>query len=525
MANKSLFQSLIGMLIPRTDATNEEGAPAYALSPKHALAQYAATGCLNMTFYATAENQLETVLDLCTKVDGEFVARTAVFSRERAYLKDMPALLTAVLAGLDGKLLATVFPRTIDNGKMLRNFVQIIRSGATGRKSLGTLPKRLVRQWLEARDDESVFEASVGQSPSLADIIKMTHPKPGNDARRALYGYLLGRAHERAALPEKIRDYEAFRSDPTGAVPDVPFQMLTDLPLTTDAWRAIARNAPWHATRMNLNTFARHGAFDGVEGRALTRLVADRLKDRNQIQRSRVFPYQLMVAHSAACETVPGEVREALQDAMETAIDNVPTIKGTVFVCPDVSGSMTAPLTGHRKGATSVIRCVDVAALMAAAIARKNPGTTILPFEHRVVGLRLNPRDSVVTNAAKLASVGGGGTSVSAPLALLNQQRAIGDLVVFISDNESWVDAHGARGTELLRQWSVFRQRNPTARLVLIDLQPNRTTQALDREDILNVGGFSDQVFDLVASFARGEVGGDHWVGEIEKIELARNGQ
>lgn len=28
---------------------------AYALPPKHALAQYAATGCLNTTFYASAE--------------------------------------------------------------------------------------------------------------------------------------------------------------------------------------------------------------------------------------------------------------------------------------------------------------------------------------------------------------------------------------------------------------------------------------------------------------------------------------
>jgi 60 kDa SS-A/Ro ribonucleoprotein len=55
MANKTLFKSLIGKLIPATDAVNEERAPAYALSPKHQLAQYAATGCLNTTFYATAD--------------------------------------------------------------------------------------------------------------------------------------------------------------------------------------------------------------------------------------------------------------------------------------------------------------------------------------------------------------------------------------------------------------------------------------------------------------------------------------
>ena len=47
MANKKLFKSLIGKLMPVTDALNEERAPAYKLSPQHLLAQYAATGCLN----------------------------------------------------------------------------------------------------------------------------------------------------------------------------------------------------------------------------------------------------------------------------------------------------------------------------------------------------------------------------------------------------------------------------------------------------------------------------------------------
>ena len=33
MANKKLFRSLMGSLLPVTDAINEERAPAYALSP------------------------------------------------------------------------------------------------------------------------------------------------------------------------------------------------------------------------------------------------------------------------------------------------------------------------------------------------------------------------------------------------------------------------------------------------------------------------------------------------------------
>jgi len=37
MANKNLFKTIAGLLLPATDALNEERAPAYKLSAKHAL--------------------------------------------------------------------------------------------------------------------------------------------------------------------------------------------------------------------------------------------------------------------------------------------------------------------------------------------------------------------------------------------------------------------------------------------------------------------------------------------------------
>src|ERR1041385_4182711 len=211
MANKNLFKSLTGRLIPATDAINEERAPAYSLSPQAQLAQYAATGCLSTTFYATADEQLATVLQLCADIDAEFIARTAVFCRERGFMKDMPALLCAVLSMKDRELLAHVFPRVIDNAKMLRNFVQIMRSGVVGRKSLGSAPKRLVREWLDARDPATLFRSNVGQDPSLTDIVKMVHPNTKDAAREALFGYFIGRDYAFDAAPDIVREYELFK--------------------------------------------------------------------------------------------------------------------------------------------------------------------------------------------------------------------------------------------------------------------------------------------------------------------------
>jgi 60 kDa SS-A/Ro ribonucleoprotein len=517
MANATLFRSLVGALIPKTDARNEAGGRAYQLPAEHALAQFAATGCLNTTFYAAAEHQLERVLDLSARVTPEFVAKTAMYCRQRGYMKDMPALLLAGLSRRDPKLMDRVFDRIVDSPRMLRTFVQIVRSGATGRKSLGSAPKRCVRRWLDQRTDAALFAASVGNAPSLVDIVKMVHPKPNTPQRDALFGYLIGRDVVRQSLPPLVQQFESFKAGDRSEVPDVPFQMLTALDLTREEWTRVAQRASWQKTRMNLNTFARHGVFGESQ---MTELIVERLRNASEIARARVFPYQLLAAYRTADAAVPGKVRAALEDAMELAIANVPSIDGQVYVCPDVSGSMRSPVTGHRKGATTAVRCVDVAALVTAAIVRRNPSTDVLPFEQSVVPLRLSARDSVMTNADRLGSVGGGGTSVSAPLAKLNAEKAKGDLVVVVSDNQSWVDASGSRGTATMREWNAFRARNPRARLVLIDLQPYATTQAIEREDILNVGGFSDQVFDVVSEFAAGRLRSGHWVEQIDSVAL-----
>jgi len=518
MASKNLFRTIAGRMLPKSNTRNEAGGRAYAFSAKHALAQYAVTGCLNTTFYATAEVQLAKVISLAAAVDPEFVAKTAIYCRTRGYMKDMPALLCASLAARDTALLDRIFDRVIDDGKMLRNFVQIVRSGVTGRKSLGSAPKRLVRRWFEQRNDEQVFRASVGQSPSFADVIKMVHPQPKNASREALYGWMIGRPHNAEALPELVRQFELFKRGDSKDAPDVPFQMLTALDLGKAQWRSIAQKAPWQMTRMNLNTFARHGVF---EDQALAHNIAFRLRSPEKVRKARCFPYQLLTAYQSTNKPVPGYVRDALQDAMEVAIENVPAIKGRVFVCPDVSGSMHSPVTGHRAGSTTATRCIDVAALVAAAVLRQNPNAEVLPFSDNVVRCSLNPRDSVMTNATKLASLPSGGTNCSAPLRYLNAHREQGDLVLFVSDNMSWVDGHGGgRSTASMSEWETFRSRNKNARLVCLDIQPNGSTQAAERQDILNVGGFSDTVFEIIASFASGELHPDHWVGLIESIAV-----
>jgi 60 kDa SS-A/Ro ribonucleoprotein len=230
-----------------------------------------------------------------------------------------------------------------------------------------------------------------------------------------------------------------------------------------------------------------------------------------------------------AGDEVPQKIKTALHKAAEIACGNVPELPGPVVIGLDVSGSMGAAVTGNRgRGATSTMRCVDVAALFAAAILRRNPESVVIPFDTAAYEAKVDPSDSVLSLADRLAQYGGGGTDCSLPLRAANTKYRTRPFAgaVLVSDQESWVGTGRQGSTAVMTEWQTFVRNQVRLhgkgfagpKLVCIDLQPYTTTQAPDRSDILNVGGFSDAVFSVVAAFLADDAG--RFVAEVEAIEL-----
>ena len=101
--------------------------------------------------------------------------------------------------------------------------------------------------------------------------------------------------------------------------------------------------------------------------------------------------------------------------------------------------------------------------------------------------------------------------------------------IVLVSDNESWITSgrrygHGQNGaTGVMTQWEKFKKTQQKLgiadpKLVCIDLQPYGTSQAPERSDILNIGGFRDAVFNVVSSFLSDDA--NRFVSEVEAVEL-----
>jgi len=221
MANNKLFAST-NARPPQATAQNAAGGVAYDRDPRQALAQFAATGCFNGTFHASAVEQLMAVNALVEKVaDNTFLAKLALYSRERGAMKDMPAALLAALAARDTALFQQVFDRVVDNGRMLRTLFQMIRSGQFGKKSLSGSLQRAFQRWLNGAAVEKLLAASIGDQPSLRDVLRLARPTPPDNTRRTFYGWLADKEPAKwspateADLPEQVRLLAEFRSAET----------------------------------------------------------------------------------------------------------------------------------------------------------------------------------------------------------------------------------------------------------------------------------------------------------------------
>jgi len=58
--------------------------------------------------------------------------------------------------------------------------------------------------------------------------------------------------------------------------------------------------------------------------------------------------------------------------------------------------------------------------------------------------------------------------------------------------------------------------KNP--KMLNVNFQPNGTTQAIDRKDIMNVGGFSDSTFNIISGWMFDRAGA--FVAQVEATTL-----
>ena len=151
----------------------------------------------------------------------------------------------------------------------------MIRSGQFGRTSLSSSLQRAFQRWLNEASVGTLLSASIGDRPSLRDVLRLARPTPKDNARRALFGWLTGKEVEKwapateADLPEQVQGLIAYRKAESAEAQalilgnlSVRWDLLADAAQGPLVWKAIAHQMGPQALRMNLNTLLRHEVFE-----------------------------------------------------------------------------------------------------------------------------------------------------------------------------------------------------------------------------------------------------------------------
>lgn len=516
---------------------NSAGGYAWAVTPWQRLDRFLVLGTEGGTYYV-GERELTveaaTAVADCLAADGaRAVARIVEISESGRAPNNDPALFAlAMAAGLGDPATRAAalaaLPRVARTGTHLLHWLRYVQAfrgwgrgvrRAVGAWYLGKEPRELAYQLLKYPQRDGW---------SHRDALRLAHPRPEGDERRALLRRAVTGELGEAPDTEAVRMVSAaaeLHADaaipPAWAAALVRQHGLTremvPTPLLNEAvvWEALLERMPLTALIRNLATLTRVGLL--APGSEAAAAVSARLADGQALRKARVHPVQLLSAlrtYAAgrgfrgkhAWKPV-GRVVDALDAAFYLAFGAVQPSGKRTMLALDVSGSMMAPVHGLEQ-----LTCREASAAMALVTAAVEPRHSFTAFtagdrpsmhpgfSTGLSALAISPRQRLDDVLKATANLSFGGTDCALPMLEARKRRWEVDLFVIYTDNETWAgDVHPAQALRQYREATGI-----AAKLVVVGMASNGFTIA-DPADagMLDVVGFDAATPALIGDFAR----------------------
>jgi 60 kDa SS-A/Ro ribonucleoprotein len=349
------------------------------------------------------------------------------------------------------------------------------------------------------------------------DLMRLAHPVALDEARRALYAWVV-RGTRPGDVPE-LGIVNAFESAKATAESDLnacvtlvresglPREAIPTAWLREPAvWAELLVTMPMTATIRNLATMTRVGLLTPKSPE--TRLVIERLRDRERLRRARVHPIALLAAletygsgRSARGDAIwkpVDAIVEALDEAFYLAFDLLEPTGARTLVALDVSASMASGAIAAIPGLTPRV----AAAALAMTHLRSDERVCVMAFSDRFVELPLRRDERLSAVMKRTAGLPFQATDCALPMLYALEQRLAVDAFVIYTDNETWAGA--IHPGEALRR---YRERTGIpAKLVTAGLTSTGFSIA-DPNDagMLDVVGFDMSAPAVIAGFAKTE--------------------
>lgn len=221
--------------------------------------------------------------------------------------------------------------------------------------------------------------------------------------------------------------------------------------------------------------------------------VADFLSKRENVLKSKQFPYAFLNANAAVEQVASSNIKTAISQALDHSFANLPMIGKNIWIIIDCSGSMSG---GYSSQGFQVP--IKTACLFAGALAKANANASnmvVTMFSDNAKNHSINTNNSILSISADLESkVYGGGTNLEAALAMKDKLGFEPDTIIVLSDME----------VNQLRGGTVPKTFCPDAIKIAINLNSRDSTPIGEKAGWYQLAGWSEKLFDFIPAMRDG---------------------
>lgn len=539
---------------------NYMGEKAFKLEDKEELVSTVMTTFLNGSYYESEEEIVNRIHKLIENVDPLFVAKLALYARNEGNLRSVTHLVSAELAkyisGTDwaGRFYDKIVVRPDDMSEILSAYASINGMKQTNIKKIPNAMKRGFKTALEKLDPYRLDKYKMkNRSVSLIDLIRLFHPK-GTEKnaeafKRLVNGESLDDLYSSKILEKEMTKAGQATKDATEEEKDeAKFEAISSVVdnITGMPIMNLLRNL------RNIITYAPSKIDD----------VCEQLRIKDKILNSRLLPFRFATAYreiekmgyntevedtnisfesdkkqnkltKEEFEEKKAEILSAIEDALEYSVENIPELEGNTAILIDHSGSVRGDSGGDsRVGAFSSVRTAMIGNLFGSMMAYRQKDVYIGLFGDKLISVPMNRNIRLLDFNEKSYEMGencGGGTESGMYEFMrqcVNEKKKVDNVVVF-SDCQmgngkrftSWYGWDNDERSEGFNElFKKFKKINPKCKWIVVNIAQSGGTSVFDRsQGILNIAGWSNNIFDVIKSQAKGW---DAIIKEIESIEI-----
>ena len=536
---------------------NFMGEMAFKMEDKEELISTVMTTFLQGEYYEKEATKIARIQELLKKVDPLFAAKLAIYARNEGNLRSVTHFVAAEIAkyvsGTDwGKRFYNrIVVRPDDMSEIVSAYAHI---NGMSQKDISKIPNAMkggFKTALERLDAYQIDKYKMkNREVSLIDLIRLFHPK-GNQKNAEAFKRLVNGESLEGLYETKILEKEMTKAGQLtkGATEDEKKEAKHE---------AIAeildnvKGMPIMNLIRNLRNIILY-APDKVED------ACAQLRIKDKILKSRLLPFRFATAYAevekmtwgkpntdtaivfesdkaegeltkAQFDSLKRSVLDALEDAIQYSVENIPELEGNVAILVDHSGSCRGDAGGSSAvSAFSKTSTAMIGNLFGSMMAYRQKNVYIGLFGDKLIDVPMD-RNMKMLDFNKMSFDKGAccGPCTEAGIydfmrKCIDEKKKVDNVVVFsdcqIGNNTykftPWYgDKSSDCGGHFHELFKEFKKLNPMCNWIVVNLRQSGGTSVFDKSmRILNIAGWSDKIFDTIKSQCRG------WDAIIKEIE------